>query len=336
MIYPSILERTYQNYRPFVEQLSKQIKETLLNFCEVNPSYAFISRIKTIESVAEKIETGRFKKWTDLDDLFACSIIIPSLADEENVIKFCQQAFSIQRIIKRGQNKKEPENFIFDTTRIYAKLVQNEDLNSENLLSIYSIPSEIQIKTAFEHAWSVTTHDLVYKSSDIDWRKLRLASQIKANVEQLDTLILAFESISQAIPKSKSSEIQIKNYLNQEIKKLFNRKLINDELFPEDLSRFSDNLYKLLKAHNADLKLENVQSAMNIICSVVEQVKRTEQPLSLSLYQYIIGILLQQNIITQLPSLYTLHITDEFKDFYHEVFETYIQSGQNSIFNYEQ
>jgi NADPH-dependent 7-cyano-7-deazaguanine reductase QueF len=32
MIYPSILERTYQNYRPFVEQLSKQIKETLLNF----------------------------------------------------------------------------------------------------------------------------------------------------------------------------------------------------------------------------------------------------------------------------------------------------------------
>ena len=144
MIYPSILERTYQNHRPFVEQLSKQIKETLLNFCEANPSYAFISRIKTIESVAEKIETGRFKKLTDLDDLFACSIIIPSLADEEKVIKFCQQALSIQRTIRRGQNKKKPENFIFDTTRIYAKLIQNEDLNSENLLSIYSITFEIQ------------------------------------------------------------------------------------------------------------------------------------------------------------------------------------------------
>ena len=76
------------------------------------------------------------------------------------------------------------------------------------------------------------------------------------------------------------------------------------------MSRFSDNLYKLLKANNTDLKLEDVQLAMNIICSVVEQVKQTEQPLSLSLYQYIIGILLQQNITTQLPSLYTLHITD--------------------------
>jgi hypothetical protein len=75
---------------------------------------------------------------------------------------------------------------------------------------------------------------------------------------------------------------------------------------------------------------------MNIICLVVEQVKQTEQPLSLSLYQYIIGILLQQNIITQLPSRYTLHITDEFKDFYHEVFETHIEPRQNSIFNYEQ
>jgi hypothetical protein len=99
------------------------------------------------------------------------------------------------------------------------------------------------------------------------------------------------------------------------------------------LSRFSDNLYKLLKAHNADLKLQDVQSAMNTICSVVEQ---TEQPLSLSLYQYIIGILLQHNIITQLSDRYILHITDEFKDLYHEVFETHIEPRQNSIFNYEQ
>ena len=99
------------------------------------------------------------------------------------------------------------------------------------------------------------------------------------------------------------------------------------------MSRFSDNLYKLLKAHNADLKLQDVQSAMNTICSVVEQ---TEQLLSLPLYQYIIGILLQHNIITQLSDRYILHITDEFKDLYHEVFETHIEPRQNSIFNYEQ
>jgi hypothetical protein len=37
---------------------------------------------------------------------------------------------------------------------------------------------------------------LVYKSSEIDWKRLRLAAQIKANVEQLDTLILAFEQTS--------------------------------------------------------------------------------------------------------------------------------------------
>ncbi|NEQ78695.1 MAG: hypothetical protein F6K23_40335, partial [Okeania sp. SIO2C9] len=75
MIYPSILDRKYNQYQPFVKEVAKRVKEALLNFCDAK-GYAFTSRIKTIESLAEKIETGRFEKWSDLDDLFACTIII--------------------------------------------------------------------------------------------------------------------------------------------------------------------------------------------------------------------------------------------------------------------
>ena len=92
MIYPSILDRKYQEYYPFVEEVAKKVKETLLNFCE-NKGYAFTSRIKTVESLAEKIETGRFQKWTDLDDLFACTVIIPTLSHEDEVLEFCQNSF---------------------------------------------------------------------------------------------------------------------------------------------------------------------------------------------------------------------------------------------------
>ncbi|MBJ7900734.1 MAG: hypothetical protein GC158_12640 [Cyanobacteria bacterium RI_101] len=333
MIYPSILGRAYQEYFPFLELLSQKVKETLLNYCEKNPNYAFTFRIKTIESVAEKIETGRFKKWTDLDDLFACTIIVPSLTHEPNVIQFCQKTFAIHRTLKRGQNKKAPETFNFDITRIYAKLRSNQDLGVEMGLSVYSIIFEIQIKTAFEHAWTVTTHDLVYKSADIDWQKRRLASQIKANVEQLDSLILAFQSVSELIPKSKSTEIQIKNKLSQEINKLFKNRLIDEELFPKDLSRLIDNLYQLIQALNPNLKPSDIAPVIQKIRGALAIAKPS---LSLSLYQYLVGILLLEETNIERLQNHCLHVTDEFKDIYPDVFAQLCQIEILSFFDYEQ
>ncbi len=132
MIYPSILERKYNEYEPFVKEVARRVKETLLNFSD-RQGYAFISRIKSIESVAEKIETGRFEKCSNIDDLFACTIIIPTLSHEEETINFCKNTFEIIRTVKRGQNKKNPDTFRFDSTRIYARLKQNKDI-AKNIL----------------------------------------------------------------------------------------------------------------------------------------------------------------------------------------------------------
>jgi ppGpp synthetase/RelA/SpoT-type nucleotidyltranferase len=245
MIYPSILDRQYEQYLPFVEEVAKRVKETMLNFCDSN-GYALTSRIKTIESLAEKIETGRFKKWSELDDLFGCTVIIPNLSQEQQVIKFCQDTFQVAKTVKRGQNKKSPDTFKFDSTRIYARLKSVEDTNIDNLLSIFTVIFEIQIKSAFEHAWAVSTHDLVYKSSEIDWKKLRLAAQIKAIVEQLDTMILAFEQISPAIQESDYPEIKRKCQIAAATLELFERNKIPEELKPKDMTRFCDNLYGIL------------------------------------------------------------------------------------------
>ncbi|TAE84869.1 MAG: hypothetical protein EAZ83_04645 [Oscillatoriales cyanobacterium] len=205
MIYPSILDRQYEQYLPLVEEVAKRVKETLLNFCD-KKGYALTSRVKNIESLAEKIETGRFKKWSELDDLFGCTVIIPNLSQEQDIIKFCQDTFQVTKILKRGQNKKSPDTFKFDSTRIYARLKSVEDTNIDNLSSIFNVIFEIQIKSAFEHAWAVSTHDLVYKSSEIDWKKLRLAAQIKAIVEQLDQKKASTSyCYSRAIPARKNS-----------------------------------------------------------------------------------------------------------------------------------
>lgn len=325
MIYPSILDRKYQEYKPFVTNVSERVTETLRNYCEQRRGYTFTCRIKTIESLAEKIETGRFKKWSDLDDLFACTVIIPTLSHEKEVIEFCKNTFKIIRTVKRGQNKKSPDTFKFDSTRIYAQLKKVDDLDLDNQLSIYTITFEIQVKSAFEHAWSVSTHDLVYKSSEIDWRRLRLAAQIKATVEQLDTLILAFQETSAFIEDNDYSEIKIKRQLATEINKLFDNR-IPDELRPKDMSRFCDNLYRLIV--NAG-KEKDIKQIIKQIATEIQSTPNSKIPLSLSLFQYFLAILITKNIIEPPIKNYHWHITDELKTLYPS-----IATNINSIFLY--
>jgi ppGpp synthetase/RelA/SpoT-type nucleotidyltranferase len=325
MIYPSILDRKYNQYLPFVQEVAKQAKETILNFCDRH-GYAFISRIKTIESLAEKIETGRFAKWSDLDDLFACTVIIPTLSHEQEVISFCENTFEIVRKIKKGQNKKAPDTFRFDSTRIYARLKNNSAISLGDELSIYTIKFEIQIKSAFEHAWSVSTHDLVYKNSEIDWQRLRLAAQIKATVEQLDMLILAFEETSEFIENNNFSEIKIKQNMASEVNKLFQNRKLPDELQPKDMSRFCDNLYCLLINI---VKEKDINNLVKQITRKIQSAKKNQIPLSISLFQYFIAILISEKIIDTSTSKYYWHITQEVIDLY-PVLKTI-----NSTFKYE-
>lgn len=327
MIYPSVLDRKYQEYYPFVKEVAKKVKETLINFCE-NKGYAFRSRLKTVESLAEKIETGRFKKWSDLNDLFASTVIIQTLSHEKEVVEFCKNTFEIVNIVKRGQNKKAPDIFIFDSTRIYAKLRPIPDIPLGDNLSIYSIVFEIQIQSAFEDAWSVATHDLVYKSSEIDWRRFRLAAQIKATVEQLDTLILAFEETSKIIHNNNYAEIKIKGQLAIQINKLFENNKLPDELQPKDMSRFCNNLYLLLdKRKNKDSK------PIDIIKQIITEIESTPSnriPLSISLFQYFFAILIEKEIVELPINNYSCHITEELTTLYPN-----LQLDNDSIFLYD-
>ena len=326
MIYPSILDRQYEQYLPLVKKVAKQVKETMLNFCD-NKGYALTSRIKAIESLAEKIETGRFKKWSELDDLFGCTVIMPNLSQEQKVIKFCQDIFQVTKIVKRGQNKKSPDTFKFDSTRILARLKRVDDTNIDNLLSIFNVIFEIQIKSAFEHAWAVSTHDLVYKSSEIDWKKLRLAAQIKAIVEQLDTMILAFEQISPAIQESEYPEIKKKCQLAIATQELFQQKKIPEELKPKDMTRFCDNLYGILARAG---KEDKVQEVIKCITKKIHSTPSKQIPRSISLLQYFLAILVEAEIIILPLDKYYFHITSELLTLY-----PIFQNNIDSIFQYD-
>lgn len=325
MTYPSVLERKYNEYRPFIEETAKRVKETLLNFCD-SKGYALTSRIKTVESIAEKIETGRFKKWSDLDDLFACTIIVPSLSHETEVISFCKETFQIVHHIKRGQNKKDPSTFRFDSSRMCARLKSSADIEESSILSVYKVKFEIQVKSAFEHAWSVSIHDIVYKSSDVSWNKLRLAAQLKATVEQMDMLILAFEQTSTFIEKSSYPEIDIKCYIAVEVKKLLENTKIPDELKPKDISRFCGNLYTVLKKA---VEEKDIKKTVDIVFKKINSTKSNQIPRSISLFQYFMTILIYEKLIDFNDMNHCWHITQEVLDLYPAM------GAINQVFQYD-
>ncbi len=154
-----------------------------------------------------------------------------------------------------------------------------------------------------------------------------MASQIKATVEQLDTLILAFEQTSLVIQDNDYPEIKIKRHLATEIKNLFDNRKIPDELQPKDMTRFCDNLYRLMiSAQKEEKDLKNI---MKQIKTEIESIKINTIPLSISLFQYFLAILVSKQIIEPPIQNYYCHITEEFSSLYPS-----IQTNINSIFLY--
>ena len=79
MIIDPKLKTKYDIQRPYLEYIQKYLDKTLMSYSMKN-LYAYTSRIKELNSVCEKIETGRYIGWVDLDDFVGCVIIISNLS----------------------------------------------------------------------------------------------------------------------------------------------------------------------------------------------------------------------------------------------------------------
>ncbi|KJD36086.1 hypothetical protein PW52_05570 [Tamlana sedimentorum] len=329
MILDSKISTKYKLYLPYFEFIQSALDQTLMNYAKKH-LFAYTSRIKKLDSISEKIETGRYSSWVEIDDFIGCILIVPNLSYEEEVIDFLKNAFTEIDLRKKGSTFKNFDTFRFDSTRFIGKLIPpNQEINKE----IYDIKFEIQIRSAFEHAWSVTTHDLAYKSKNIDWKILRLASQLKASVEQLDMIALSAKDVNKQITSYKWPEIDIKIKILNFIKECFENGKIPNEIAPKDYSRVVDNIFALIKNKlsiwqsrkvNKELKLifNNINTELNLI-------NQKGFPMSLSLFQIIFGIFLKYEIIEPEDiSKNVFYKTDTFLTVFPELKELKIKEFQ--------
>jgi ppGpp synthetase/RelA/SpoT-type nucleotidyltranferase len=279
------IESVYEEQYEYNQKLKTRVDETINRIKK--PTWHYFSRIKQLESFALKLETGRFSDPRKLEDFFACTLVVENLDQINKASSLIRQNFTVtgQKPKTPRWTHKESSSFQFDDLRLYANLKQVEYLPNEPLASI---TFEIQVKTFLQHAWGLATHDLIYKTDEINWPKERIAYQIKAMLEQAEVAISGVNNLIN-LPEVLKDNPETSLY-----KKIlaFYKEFFNKEELPVDIVRLCKNTSELLTALN--IRITDVRA----ILTAENNAGRGTNYKNLSPF-----LLILQSIINQRPSL---------------------------------
>lgn len=201
-------------------------------------------------------------------------------------LAYLSAVFEEVEIRRRNSTQKAPQMFRFDSTRFIGRI--RPEVAATLTPGVESILFEVQIPTVFEHAWGVATHDLVYKTDTVDWRKLRLAAQLKSAVEQIELTIAGFQQNIEFVPKSPHPETDTKSAIVARFQGLVESGKLTAEICPVSWSRFADNVYSLVKEYGSSYKAPGQVEAL--IDSIEAELEvRPSQLRSGSLFQFVLG-----------------------------------------------
>jgi len=242
---PASVRLIYDSRKPVYEQLRIAVDKKVA--AVKKEEWHYISRVKEVESFALKAESGRFDDISKLEDFFACTLVVPNFKHikdvEDNVRSIFK--FSHRRPKRDERTHKRPESFEFDDLRVYVRWEDDPVLPPTEL---NGLEFEIQIKTFLQHAWSIATHDLIYKSYEADWPKERIAFQIKAMLEHAES------SIQQAEEMAKSSSIKKTDDITRQLSSIITLvgEIWEKDDLPRDRRRLAVNILQLLEGIRMD------------------------------------------------------------------------------------
>lgn len=186
------------------ERLKLEVHGALKNRAE-DLGWFFFSRIKSVESFAQKIETGRVSDPAQLEDFFACTIVVPTIIEigraEELLLEWYDQ--KERRPADNQFTRKASSSFVFDDLRLYVARRARTDGKYPDLDGILF---EVQVKTVLQHAWSVATHDLIYKTDSVSWSLERIAYQVKAMLEHAEISVAEASRLATSLGVGKEDQ----------------------------------------------------------------------------------------------------------------------------------
>lgn len=231
----SIYESQYSIYTILQTKVDSILRSSIHTY------WHYESRLKSVESFALKVETGRYPDPKELEDFFGCLIVVRNASELTEAEDLIKKEFEVKN--RRPENPviltKPPEDFRYDGTRLYVKLKEN---TATKPTPLEKVTFEIQIKTYLMHAWDISTHDIVYKALTPNWGTSRVAYQIRAMLEHADISIMEAENLA------KNSTM---NVTTKEFQKLFKiveflKRTWDKNELPSDLRRLSENVSFLI------------------------------------------------------------------------------------------
>ena len=239
---PGSIRAIYETRQPIYAHLKERADDAFRELKK--PRWHYESRVKASESFALKIETGRVDDPPNLEDFFACTLVVENvlaIAEAESLIVRRFPEKIVRRPASDAKTSKNAECFPFDDLRLYPKWSSGASRPDGE---IEGLQFEVQIKTFLQHAWGIATHDLVYKSNEISWAKRRIAYQIKAMLEHAEISIAEAQALSSSVLLKK---VDNRTAELQEISKFLYEKFDSNKL-PTDTNRLAGTIADLLKA----------------------------------------------------------------------------------------
>ena len=251
---PASIRRLHEDQKAINDRLRTIVDERMQSL--MNRRWHYESRVKELPSFALKIESGRFDDPGALEDFFACTIVVSNATEIVEVVNLIVENFAerMRRPPRPDETHKASNAFPFDDLRLYVTLQESPAIPPTDLVGVVF---EVQIKTFLQHAWSIATHDLLYKTDDANWSKERIAYQIKAMLEQAEVSIQQAETLamSTALAKADRRTAAIKKGIT-----LVKAQWGIDEL-PKDVRRLATNITDLIEA--LQLEIDRLEEVLN-------------------------------------------------------------------------
>ncbi|UQB69508.1 GTP pyrophosphokinase family protein [Epilithonimonas zeae] len=253
------LEKEYKLLVPIYSDLCIELETELneiIKSAKIEIAIPIHFRIKTFDSIYEKVSSGRFnikKSVTELQDISGLRIVTLFKRDTDKIIELINKNYVVIKIYNTSEKLKEME-FGYSSTHIVCKLKDDYiNLLHNNLLSKNF---EIQLRTLSQHNWAEASNFFQYKKeNDIPKQLKRSINRISALLEIVD---LEFERLLFDRELYIKSEIKDDENLNIDI-----LGKILDEFFPNN--KYSRQDISSLLIELASYKIKSVNELRDLI-----------------------------------------------------------------------
>ena len=224
-----------EDYKPLQKVVTQIVRDNILN-----EDWLFKSRIKALDSYYFKLQTGRIKEAKE--DILACTIVVENVHQIAEAEKSISTFFTVEerRPSSKGFTNNRPDLFAFDDLRLYLTLSNRDLLVYPGLQGLVF---EMQIKTFLQHAWTLATHDLIYKPADgTNWAMARVAFQIRAMLEHAEVSIEQVKDVSRSTFLAKENKnVKEIRYVEKQLAQFWPNGLGNN------VKRLSESILRLAR-----------------------------------------------------------------------------------------